>query len=175
MFVFVSGCGPTLPTQHHQRLLPPAALSLRRPQEHHPADEVRGAARARHPEQPQVEHLAVPDHSARGAQHIPGGPARHHRQQGEDPHLHASHQGQLAAGTGTINFSVAYSVPFDPWMGKKSGIRIQDEQPGSCFQELRNNFLGLNTFFDADPGSATLIISVPMLQIYILIRIQAFL
>jgi hypothetical protein len=33
-------------------------------------------------------------------------------------------------------------------------IRIRDEQPGSYFQELRNNILGLKylKFFDADPG-----------------------
>jgi hypothetical protein len=37
-------------------------------------------------------------------------------------------------------------MPLDPGIGmcKKSGsgsmIRIRDEQPGSCFRELRNNF-----------------------------------
>ncbi len=54
------------------------------------------------------------------------------------------------------------SVPFCPLdpgsgMGKKSGsgsgLRIRDEQPGSYFLELRNNFFGLQYFFDADPGS----------------------
>ncbi len=34
-------------------------------------------------------------------------------------------------------------VPFWP-LGKISGIRIRDEQPGSYFRELRSNFLGLN-------------------------------
>jgi hypothetical protein len=41
-------------------------------------------------------------------------------------------------------------------MGKKSepGIRIRDEQPGSCFRELRNNFwVKILKFFDADPRS----------------------
>jgi hypothetical protein len=40
---------------------------------------------------------------------------------------------------------------FDP------GIRIRDEQPGSYFRELRNNFFGLKIlkFFDADPGCKT--------------------
>jgi hypothetical protein len=40
-------------------------------------------------------------------------------------------------------------------MGKKSGSgsRIQDEQPGSYFRELRNNFwVKILKFFDADPG-----------------------
>jgi hypothetical protein len=43
-------------------------------------------------------------------------------------------------------------------MGKKSGSgfrnRIQDEQPGSYFQELRNHFFGVKIlqFFDEDPG-----------------------
>jgi hypothetical protein len=46
---------------------------------------------------------------------------------------------------------------FDPWIRDpkrvKIGIRIRDEQSGSYFRELRNNFLGLNTkFFDADTG-----------------------
>jgi hypothetical protein len=36
-------------------------------------------------------------------------------------------------------------------MGKKIRIRIRDEEPGSYFPELRNNFL--LKFFDADPGS----------------------
>jgi hypothetical protein len=41
-------------------------------------------------------------------------------------------------------------------MGKKSGpgagIRIGDEQPGSYFRELRNNFLvKMLKFSDADP------------------------
>ena len=31
-------------------------------------------------------------------------------------------------------------MPFDPWDGKKVSIRIRDEQPGSYFLELRNNF-----------------------------------
>jgi hypothetical protein len=31
-------------------------------------------------------------------------------------------------------------------MGKKSGIRIRDEQPGSYFLELRNHFMGLKIF-----------------------------
>jgi hypothetical protein len=33
---------------------------------------------------------------------------------------------------------------FDPWIrdGYKIRIRIRDEQPGSYFRELRNNFLG---------------------------------
>jgi hypothetical protein len=94
------GCCTALPTQHHQRLLSPSPLSLRHAQEHHPADEVRGSARFGHPEQSQVEHLTLPHHPARGAQHIPGGPARHHREQGEDPDFHASHQGHVATGTG---------------------------------------------------------------------------
>jgi hypothetical protein len=43
-------------------------------------------------------------------------------------------------------------------MGKKSGsgygIRIQDERPESCNQELGNNFwVELIEFFDADLGS----------------------
>jgi hypothetical protein len=41
-------------------------------------------------------------------------------------------------------------------MGKKSGsgsgIQIRDEQPGSYFRELRNNFWGLK-HLNADPGS----------------------
>jgi hypothetical protein len=42
-------------------------------------------------------------------------------------------------------------------MGKKSGsgseIRIRDEQTGSYFREIRNNFLvKMLKFFDADPG-----------------------
>jgi hypothetical protein len=39
-------------------------------------------------------------------------------------------------------------------MGKKNRIRIRDEQPGSYFGELRNQFFGLKFFklFDADPG-----------------------
>jgi hypothetical protein len=38
-------------------------------------------------------------------------------------------------------------------MGKKSRsvIRIRVEYPGSYFRELRNNFFGLNIFFDAEP------------------------
>jgi hypothetical protein len=40
-------------------------------------------------------------------------------------------------------------------MGKKSGSGswIRDEQPGSYFQELRNQFFGVKIlkFFDADP------------------------
>jgi hypothetical protein len=57
-------------------------------------------------------------------------------------------------------------VPFDPWLRdpgwvKKIKIRIQDENPGSYFRELRNNFFGLKYFFkffdaDADPGSGNL-------------------
>jgi hypothetical protein len=33
---------------------------------------------------------------------------------------------------------------FEPWMGKKSGfgIWIRNEQPGSYFRELKNNFVG---------------------------------
>jgi hypothetical protein len=51
-------------------------------------------------------------------------------------------------------------------MGKKfgSGIRIRDEQPGSYFRELRNNFLGLNKH----PRSATVLAndrSLPELQV----------
>jgi hypothetical protein len=52
---------------------------------------------------------------------------------------------------------------FDPWirdsgsgMGKKtgSGTGIRDDQPGSYFRELRNQFFGLNNkLFDVDPGS----------------------
>jgi hypothetical protein len=51
---------------------------------------------------------------------------------------------------------------FDPWIrdGRKSasGSGIRDEQPGSCFVELRNHFfcfLGFKIlkFFDEDPGS----------------------
>jgi hypothetical protein len=43
-------------------------------------------------------------------------------------------------------------------MGKKSGygsgIWIGDEQSGSYFRELRNNFwVKILKFFDADPGS----------------------
>jgi hypothetical protein len=43
-------------------------------------------------------------------------------------------------------------------MGKKSGsgsgIRLRDEQPGSYFRELRNNFwVKIIKFFDADPRS----------------------
>jgi hypothetical protein len=44
-------------------------------------------------------------------------------------------------------------------MGRKSasGSGIRDEQPGSYFLELRNNFFGffgvkILKFFDADPG-----------------------
>jgi hypothetical protein len=34
-----------------------------------------------------------------------------------------------------------------------SGIRIRDEQPGSYFRELRNNFwVKILKIFDADPG-----------------------
>ncbi len=51
---------------------------------------------------------------------------------------------------------------FDPWIRnpgwEKVSIRIQDEQPGSYFLELRNHFfafLGVKIlkFFDEDPGS----------------------
>jgi hypothetical protein len=47
-------------------------------------------------------------------------------------------------------------VPFRPrdpgWV--KIRIRIRDEQPGSYFQDLRNNFwVKILKFFDADPGS----------------------
>jgi hypothetical protein len=39
-------------------------------------------------------------------------------------------------------------------MDKKIMILIRDEQPGSYFRELRNNFLVKKLkFFDADPGS----------------------
>jgi hypothetical protein len=39
-------------------------------------------------------------------------------------------------------------------MGKKIRIRIRDEQPGSYFRELRNNFwVKILKFFDVDPGS----------------------
>ncbi len=43
----------------------------------------------------------------------------------------------------------------DPGWVKKIRIRIRDEQPGSYFGELRNNFFGVKIlkFFDADPGS----------------------
>jgi hypothetical protein len=50
---------------------------------------------------------------------------------------------------------------FDPWIrdGRKSasGSGIRDEQPGSYFLELRNNFLAffgvkIRKFFDEDPG-----------------------
>jgi hypothetical protein len=47
----------------------------------------------------------------------------------------------------------------DPWIRNpgwvKSRIRIRDEQPGSYFLELRNNFFGVQIlqFFDTDPGS----------------------
>jgi hypothetical protein len=42
------------------------------------------------------------------------------------------------------------------WMGKKIGsrIRIRDEQPGSYFPELRNNFwVKILKFFGTDPGT----------------------
>jgi hypothetical protein len=39
-------------------------------------------------------------------------------------------------------------------IGKKMRIRIRDEQPGTYFPELRNNFLvKILEFFDADPRS----------------------
>jgi hypothetical protein len=43
----------------------------------------------------------------------------------------------------------------DPGYGKKNRIRIRDEQPGSYFLELRNQFFRLKYFklFDADPRS----------------------
>jgi hypothetical protein len=42
-------------------------------------------------------------------------------------------------------------------MGKKSrsGIRIRDEHPESYFRELRNNWVKILKFFDADPGFIT--------------------
>ncbi len=49
--------------------------------------------------------------------------------------------------------------PLDPgWVESQHpdpGSRIQDEQPGSYFLELRNHFFGVKIlkFFDADPGS----------------------
>jgi hypothetical protein len=52
-------------------------------------------------------------------------------------------------------------------MGKKSGsgIRIGDEQSGSCFPERRNNFwVKIIKFFDADPGSGMEKISDPELK-----------
>jgi hypothetical protein len=51
---------------------------------------------------------------------------------------------------------------FDPWIRdpgwEKVSIRIRDEQPGSYFLELRNNFFAffwvkIVKFFDEDPGS----------------------
>jgi hypothetical protein len=51
---------------------------------------------------------------------------------------------------------------FDPWIRdpgwKKVSIRIRDEQPGSYFLELRNQFfwffgVKIHKFFDDDPGS----------------------
>jgi hypothetical protein len=51
---------------------------------------------------------------------------------------------------------VPFFKPLDPGpgLGKKIRIRVRDEQAGSYFRELRNNFLGLKIlkFFDADPG-----------------------
>ncbi len=39
----------------------------------------------------------------------------------------------------------------------KSGIRIRDENPGSYFREIRNNFKILKFFYaDPDPGSRNL-------------------
>jgi hypothetical protein len=50
-------------------------------------------------------------------------------------------------------------------MGKKSrsGSGICDEQPGSYFRELINNFLGLKilSFFDADPNPESGIFLTP--------------
>jgi hypothetical protein len=48
-------------------------------------------------------------------------------------------------------------LPPDPgWVeisGSRSGNRIRDEQPGSYYRELRNNFwVKILKFFDADPG-----------------------
>jgi hypothetical protein len=46
-------------------------------------------------------------------------------------------------------------VRYTEWV--KNRIWIRDEQPGSYFRELRNQFLGLkNLFRDKHPGSATL-------------------
>ncbi len=55
--------------------------------------------------------------------------------------------------------SVANPVPFWPLdprsgMGKKNRVRIRDEQPGSYFRELGNQFFGVKILklFNADPG-----------------------
>ncbi len=48
---------------------------------------------------------------------------------------------------------------FDPWIRDLGWVKIRDEQPGSFFRELRNNFLGWNTYIlwcrsgIQDPGS----------------------
>ncbi len=53
------------------------------------------------------------------------------------------------------------SMPFRPLdlgsgMGKKIRIRIRDEQPGSYFRELRNNFwVKTLKFFEADPDQGS--------------------
>ncbi len=56
--------------------------------------------------------------------------------------------------TGYIKVWLTISVadPDPGWV--KIRIRIRDEQPGSYFRELRNNFLGVKILnsFDADPG-----------------------
>jgi hypothetical protein len=45
---------------------------------------------------------------------------------------------------------------FDPWIrdGKKSGSRVRDEDPGSYFRELRDNFLG-SKYFNSFEGSGS--------------------
>jgi hypothetical protein len=101
------------------------------------------------------------------------------------PHPRSSHSTSVMLPTSPVLRSGVADpdpvpfLPLDPGsrMGKKSGsgswIRIQNEQPGSYFRELRNHFLGLKYFIfdgensdlgwkkswirDKNPGYATLV------------------